>query len=355
MTASYSSAQAKSSSETRPDVASNAAANASPPELLDQVRQKCRLQHKSIRTESAYVDWIRRFILFHGKRHPREMGVAEVEAFLSHLAMDRNVAASTQNQAFSALLFLYRDVLDIALTNVQALRASRPARLPVVLSVEEVRCILDHMSHDMYGLIAELLYGTGMRLLECLRLRVKDVDFARGQIIVREGKGDKDRAVPLPQRVAHRLREQIEFVRRLHVQDVEEGQGRVYLPTAIREKYLAAELELDWQYVFPASRLSADPREPARDADNPRGLRRHHLHERAVQKSVRKAVLASRVPKKVTCHTLRHSFATHLLEDGKDIRTIQELLGHKDVSTTMIYTHVSTIGATGVKSPLDRL
>ncbi len=319
------------------------------PKLLDQVREKCRLLHYSIRTEEAYVNWIRKFILFHNRRHPSEMSGSEVETFLTHLAVQQHVAASTQNQAFSAILFLYKHVLERELAFVNSVRAKGPERLPTVLSVDEVRRVLDKMPRNSYGLMAELLYGTGMRLMECCRLRVKDVDFARNQLLVRGGKGGKDRAVPLPDRAAERLREQIERVRRLHEDDLAHGFGSVWLPSALRQKYPHADRELGWQYVFPSGRLSEDPREPT----GPK--RRHHVHESAMQKALRRAVLASGLTKRISCHTLRHSFATHLLDTGSDIRTVQELLGHADVSTTMIYTHVLQRGACGVRSPLDRL
>lgn len=283
-------------------------ATARPPKLLDQVAAKMRLLHYSKRTEEAYVDWIKRFILFHGKRHPREMGGAEVEQFLTHLAVERHVAASTQTQAFSAILLLYQKVLGIELANIDALRAKRPKRLPVVLAVEEVRAILAEL--DGIDLVqAELLYGAGLRILECCRLRVKDVDLARRQIIVREAKGDVDRAVPLPQRVGPRLREQVEHVAKLHSRDVRAGHGRVWLPHALREKYPAANRELGWQYLFPSSRLSFDPRA----AKEPREKMRHHRSESLLQKRVKLATLAAGISKKVSCHTFRHSFATHLL------------------------------------------
>jgi len=319
-----------------------------PPRLLDQVAAKARMLHYSIRTEQAYIDWIRRFILFHNKKHPREMGAPEIEAFLSHLASERNVTASTQNQAFAALLFLYQKVLQIELPRIHALRAQRPERLPVVLSVEEVRSLLAALD-GIDRLMAELLYGAGLRLLECCRLRIKDVDFDRRQLIVREGKGDKDRAVPLPERTIPSLRQQIERVQKLHRRDLSQGNGRVWLPNALSVKFPGADRELRWQYLFPSSRLSVDPR----GTDGI--LRRHHRHESLLQKRIHQAALTVGLTKKVSCHTLRHSFATHLLEAGHDIRTVQELLGHADVSTTMIYTHVLQRGACGVQSPLDRL
>ena len=322
-----------------------------PPRLLDQVRRKLRLLHYSIRTEEAYVGWIRRFILFHGKRHPQEMGGREVEQFLTALAVERHVAASTQNQALAALLFLYQRVLEVPLDRLDAVRAKRPERLPVVLSVDEVRAVLGRMT-GVSRMMAELMYGSGLRLLEVCRLRVKDLDFERGQIVVREGKGGKDRVVPLPRSLRQGLLDQVGRVRERHLADLEAGHGRVRQPDALAEKLPGADRELAWQFLFPSSRLSLDPR--AEEADPPI-LRRHHLHENLVQKQVRKAVLAAGLTKRASCHTFRHSFATHLLEAGSDLRTVQELLGHADVSTTMIYTHVLQRGAAGVLSPLDRL
>jgi integron integrase len=343
------------------ELTSNADGNRRPPRLLDQVATKMRFLHYSIRTERAYVDWIRRYILFHNKRHPSEMGAAEIEAFLTHLAVEGKVTASTQNQAFSAILFLYQKVLGAELPNISALRARRPERLPVVLSVGEIRAIFSELD-GIDLLMAELLYGTGMRLLECCRLRVKDVDLERNQIIVREGKGDKDRAVPLPSRADRRLRDQIEHVRRLHRDDLKAGYGRVWLPHALKVKYGHADRELAWQYLFPANGLSTNPRPDDDVAVPKRNIQsaapekmRHHRHENSLQKRVKAAVRAAGITKNASCHTFRHSFATHLLEAGSDIRTVQVLLGHADVSTTMIYTHVLQRGASGVQSPLDRL
>ncbi len=317
------------------------------PKLLDRLRDACRVRHYSIRTEDAYHDWARRFILFHNKRHPAEMGAAEINQFLTHLAVVGNVAASTQNQAFSAILFLYQKVLEADPGVIAgAVRANRPRRLPVVLSRDEVRAVLGQMDGTP-RLIGLLLYGTGMRLLECLRLRVKDLDFTLHQVTVREGKGNKDRRTMLPTSVHRELMEQLQRVRELHDEDSRQGFGEVYLPHALARKYPNAARELKWQYVFPAARFSVDPRGG--------GKRRHHAHETAVGRAVTAAVRASGIAKKASSHTFRHSFATHLLESGADIRTVQELLGHEDVSTTMIYTHVLNRGATGTKSPLDSL
>ena len=321
---------------------------AQPPRLLDQVADKMRMLHYSIRTEEAYLDWIRRFILFHNKRHPRDLGPPEIEAFLTDLAVIGRVAASTQNQAFCALLFLYQRVLEVDLPNLHALRARRPERLPVVLSVDKVRAVLAELG-GIELLQTELLYGTGLRILECCRLRVKDIDFSRKQILVRDGKGEKDRVVPLPVRTERRIEEQIHHVKQTHDRDLRRGNGRVWLPYAFAQKFPSADTELPWQYLFPSSRLSINPRA------NDNVLRRHHRHENLLQKRVKAAVINARLTKKVSCHTFRHSFATHLLEAGHDIRTVQELLGHVDVSTTMIYTHVLQRGASGVQSPLDRL
>jgi integron integrase len=317
------------------------------PKLLDQVRGKIRLKHYSIRTEQAYVDWIKRFILHFGKRHPRELGAADVEAFLTHLAVAGNVAASTQNQAKSALLFLYREVLEMELPwldNVE--RAKVPKRLPVVLTRDEVHAVLSRLS-GTHWLIASLLYGAGLRIMEALRLRVKDVEFSRNEILVRDGKGFKDRVTMLPAALAAPLTEHLKRVKALHGQDLAAGRGAVFLPYALERKYPGSARDWAWQYVFPSANLSEDPRTGIE--------RRHHLQDQAVQRAMRQAVRDAGVAKPATPHTLRHSFATHLLEGGYDIRTVQELLGHADVSTTMIYTHVLNKGGRGVTSPLDRV
>ncbi|MBI3528806.1 MAG: integron integrase [Betaproteobacteria bacterium] len=313
--------------------------------LLDRVRDKIRLKHYSIRTESAYVDWVRRFVVFHHRRHPRELGPEHVEAFLSHLAVQRNVAASTQNQAKSALLFLYKEVLGSELPwldNVE--NAKRPQRLPVVLSRTEVDAVLGRM-HGTNGLIARLLYGSGLRIMEAVRLRVKDLDLESCEILVRDGKGAKDRVTMLPSSLVDPLRAHLVLVRELHAQDLAAGLPGVYLPYALDRKYPNAPREWAWQYVFPSDRLSTDPRSGLR--------RRHHVDEQNVQRAMRQALRDAGVAKPATPHTLRYSFATHLLQSGYDIRTVQELLGHSDVSTTMIYTHVLNRGGRGVVSPLD--
>jgi len=315
--------------------------------LLDQVRDQCRSRHYSIRTEEAYLKWIREFIVFHCKRHPSMMGATEISQFLSHLARERNVAASTQNQALSALLFLYRQVLNETIEWVENVeRAKKAQRLPVVFRREEVHAVLSHLRGEMW-LMSSLLYGSGLRLMECLRLRVKDVDFPRLQITVREGKGNKDRVTMLPKPLDEPLQRHLVRVKTLHEADLREGFGRVYLPFALARKYPNAEKAWGWQYVFPASKRSVDPRTGE--------TRRHHMAETALQKAVKEAIRRAGIHKPGSCHTLRHSFATHLLEDGYDIRTIQELLGHADVQTTMIYTHVLNKGGKGVKSPLERL
>jgi len=315
------------------------------PRLLDQVRAAIRVRHYSRRTEDTYVHWIRRFILFHAKRHPQEMGEREVTAFLTYLAVNKNVAASTQNQALAAILFLYQKVLEMKLDWLEdVVRARRPKRLPVVLSRDEVARLLNALQ-DIPQLIARLMYGTGMRLLEALRLRVKDVDFARRQVIVRAGKGDKDRYTVLPEALIEPLQTHLQKVQALHTSDLANGFGSVQLPFALARKYPNADREWGWQYVFPSGKFST--------ARGDSVLRRHHLDEKNLQRNIRQAVERCRFGKPVSSHTLRHCFATHLLESGYDIRTIQELLGHKDVSTTMIYTHVLNKGGRGVVSPLD--
>jgi integron integrase len=317
------------------------------PKLLEQLRDRMRISHYSIRTEDAYADWVRRFILFHQKRHPREMGPAEIKSFLNHLAVDRHVSASTQNQAKAALLFLYRHVLEIDLPWLhEVIQAKAKRRLPVVLNPSEVRVLLDQMEGTM-ALVVRLLYGTGMRLMEGLRLRVKDVDFERREVLVRDGKGGKDRVTTLPESLVQPLKAHLEKVRALHERDIAEGFGEVYLPDALAEKFRAAPRAWGWQWVFPSALRSVDPRTGI--------LRRHHLHAESVQKAVRMAARAGELVKPVSPHVLRHSFATHLLQGGYDIRTVQELLGHKDVETTMIYTHVLNRGGRGVESPLDRI
>lgn len=319
------------------------------PRLLDLVRTRLRTLHYSKRTEEAYIGWLTRFIRFHGLQHPRDLGGPDVERFLSYLATERHVAASTQNQALAAILFLYKHVLARELPALNAVRAKRPQRLPVVLGAGEIRSLISHLPRDPVALMVELLYGTGMRVLECCRLRVKDIDFDRNQITVREGKGDKDRMVPLPASLVTRLRDQLRRMENLHRDDVERGCGEVWLPGALAEKYPQAATDIRWQYVFPSARLSIDPR----GTDGAR--RRHHVDETTLQKAVRRAANRAGITKKVGCHAFRHSFATHLLESGADIRTVQTLLGHADVSTTQIYTHVLRRGACGVVSPLDRL
>lgn len=316
------------------------------PKLLDQVRELLRIKHYALRTEEAYVNWIRRFILFHNKRHPRDMGTPEIRAFLAHLATEDNVAASTQNQALAALLFLYREALHQELDplDLDAIRAQKPQRLPTVLTRAEVQKVLAQLTGEPL-LMARLLYGSGLRLMECLRLRVKDVDFELRQITVREGKGDQDRVTMLPQAIIPALQEHMVHVRALHNRDLEQGHGCVYLPNALARKYPNACTEWGWQYVFPSDRISKDPRSNV--------LRRHHIHESSLQKAIRAAAQAAGMIKPVSPHTFRHCFATHLLEAGYDIRTVQELLGHKDVKTTMIYTHVLNRGGLAVRSPLD--
>jgi len=317
------------------------------PRLSERAREAMRLRHFSRRTEEAYLGWMRRYYEFHGRRDPVDLGAEHVTAFLNALAMRKRVAASTQNQALAALLFLYRDVLGIQLPWLQDLvHAKTPARLPVVLTRDEVRGVLAQMDCEP-RLMATLLYGCGLGLLECCRLRIKDVDFGRNQITVRRGKGEKDRATMLPLSIKSELAAHLERVRAQHENDLLNGAGWVELPGALGKKLPSAGREWPWQWVFPATRLYVEGERGQK--------RRHHLHETVVQRAVRRAVLAARIQKRATCHTFRHSFATHLLEAGSDIRTVQELLGHKDVATTMIYTHVLNRGPAGVLSPADRL
>ena len=315
------------------------------PKLLARVRQEIRTRHYSIRTEEAYAGWVRRFVLFHGKRHPTEMGAAEIRAFLTHLAVEGQVAASTQNQALSALVFLYRHVLQQELDELgDVVRARRPARLPTVFTRDEVGRVLAVLQ-GRHALMAGLLYGSGLRLLECVRLRAKDLQWEPAQIVVRDGKGQKDRVTVLPARLVEPLRLHLRQVRRLHEDDLRAGYGEVFLPDALGRKYPGAARSWGWQYIFPAAKRSIDPRSGVE--------RRHHASEDGLQRAVRAAVRRAAIVKPGSCHTLRHSFATHLLEAGYDIRTVQELLGHQDVRTTMIYTHVLNRGGRGVQSPLD--
>jgi integron integrase len=330
----------------RPENADMQVGRGRTPRLLDELRRVLRVKHYSLRTEQVYVDWTRRFIRANGRRHPRDMGVAEVEAFLSQLAVQGKVAASTQNQALSALLFLYREVLGIDLPWLDGVtRTKRPARVPTVLSRDEVTQLLARMDGRPW-LLASLLYGSGLRLMEALRLRVKDVDFSRREITVRDGKGGKDRHTMLPRTLADPLRREVERARHLHEADLRAGFGVVWLPHALARKYPAAPREFGWQYVFPSAHRSRDPRDGQE--------RRHHFDDGMLSRALKKASREAGIAKPVSAHTLRHSFATHLLESGSDIRTVQELLGHKDVKTTQIYTHVLNRGGHGVTSPLDR-
>jgi integron integrase len=314
--------------------------------LLDQVRDAIRLKHYSYKTEETYVQWIRRYILFHNKRHPQDMGVPEIEAFLTHLATVENVAASTQNQAFCALLFLYRHVLQIPLDDpIDALRARRSGYLPTVLTPEEAQTVIQQMS-GVYRLLTLLLYGSGLRLREVLQLRIKDIDFTQHQLIIRDAKGGESRVTMLPDRVIKPLQYHLGLVKKIHQTDLNEGYGATLLPHALHRKDHSASRQWVWQYAFPASTRCRDPRTGA--------IVRYHLHESGLQKALKQAVRQSQIQKRVSCHTFRHSFATHLLQNGYDIRTVQELLGHKDVKTTMIYTHVLNRGGRAVISPLDR-
>jgi integron integrase len=313
--------------------------------LLDQLRDAIRAKHYSHRTEQTYLDWCKRYILYHNKRHPAEMGVPEIQAYITYLAIDRNVAASTQNQALSAILFLYRNVLikDIEFPT-DVIRAKKPQRLPTVLTKTEALAVIGRMQ-GVPKLMAQLLFGSGLRLMECLRLRVKDIDFANRQIIVRDGKGENDRAVPLPESIRLDLQVHTQKVKSLHQRDLQEGYGEVHLPYALERKYPNASREPGWQYLFPAKQRSVDPQTGK--------TMRHHVNESVLQRAIKQSVRLAKIDKPVSPHTFRHSFATHLLQNAYDIRTVQELLGHKDVKTTMIYTHVLQRGGLAVKSPLD--
>jgi integron integrase len=320
-------------------------ASPKPPKLLDRVRAEIRTRHYSIRTEQAYIDWIKRFIIFNGKQHPKDLGAPEVKAFLEDLAVNRLVSASTQNQALNALVFLYKQVLGEDFGDLgEVKRAKRPTRLPVVLTREEIQAIFLHMKGS-FRLMAQLLYGTGLRQMECIRLRVQDIDFGYRQIIVRDGKGQKDRITVLPVTLIAPLQEHLKWVKAVHERDRADGVEGVYLPDAISRKYPGAHKAWGWQWVFPSHHLSVDPRTGIE--------RRHHVHENGLHKAVKAAVRLARIDKRVSCHSFRHSFATHLLENGSDIRTVQELLGHADVTTTMIYTHVLNKPGVSVRSPLD--
>jgi len=313
--------------------------------LLVQIRHEIRLKHYSIRTEEAYIKWIKRFILHHGKQHPKDMGVNEIREFLTYLAVKKNVAASTQNQALNAIAFLYNAVLKKPMGEIgEIVWAKRPPKLPVVFTKTEVIQVFENLQGN-FNLIAGLLYGSGLRLLEALRLRVKDVEFSKNQIIVRDGKGGKDRVTMLPESIKEHFQLHLNKVKALHEEDVLEGFGEVYLPFALAGKYPNAPKEWAWQYVFPSHKRSIDPRSGK--------IRRHHTSETSIQRAVKSAIHKAKIHKNGSCHTLRHSFATHLLQDGYDIRTVQELLGHKNVNTTMVYTHVLNRGGKGVRSPLD--
>ncbi len=325
------------------DVPVPVAANS--PKLLDQVRLLMRSRHMAYATEKTYVHWIRGFIYFHRKRHPQDMGIAEIEAFLTHLAINRTVSPSTQRTALNALVFLYRELLQRDISDLNFRYAPKKPRIPVVLSREETERVFSSL-HGTHLLQAKLMYGTGLRVMECCRLRIKDIDFEQGEILVRDAKGGRERRTVLPSSLVPALRQQVDYAVKLHAADLAAGHGEVYLPYALARKYPAAPKLKAWQYVFPSTRLSTDPRDGK--------TRRHHIDETSVQRAVKKAVRAAEISKQASCHTLRHSFATRLLEQGYDLRTIQELLGHSDIKTTEIYTHVLNRGGRGVLSPLDQ-
>jgi len=317
------------------------------PKLLDILVEKIRVKHYSKSTEETYYYWSKSYILFHGKKHPKDMGKVEIEQFLTHLAVEKKVAPSTQNQAFNAILFLYREVLemDVSAFNIQSLRAKEKSRIPVVLSIEEVKQILTNIT-GVNNIITSLLYGCGLRIKEALRLRVKDIDFAYNNIYVYDSKSDTDRIVPLPLKLKDRLKQQIIRVQTLHAKDLRDGYGKVYLPHAISKKYSTAATDIKWQYLFPASKISYDKREDI--------TRRHHINDININRAIKKSISICDIHKRVTAHTFRHSYATHLLQNGTDIRSIQELLGHKSIETTMIYTHVvKELNKDTIMSPLD--
>jgi integron integrase len=317
------------------------------PKLLNQVRNALRTRHYSIRTEEAYLNWIKKFILFHKKRHPKEMSEKEINEFLTHLAVNKKVSASTQNQALCAIVFLYKHILNIELLDLNDITwAKKPQKVPEVFTQQEVQHVISHLK-EIHWIIGVLMYGTGMRLMECLRLRVKDIDFSSHKITIRSGKGEKDRITMLPELIVPALQNHLQQVKKQHDQDLKKGYGTVYLPYALEKKYPNANREWIWQYVFPSAKLSTDPRSNVKQ--------RHHLDEASIQRAVKKAIRQAGIRKHASCHTLRHSFATHLLESGYDIRTVQELLGHEDVNTTMIYTHVLKKGVLGVRSPADMM
>ena len=317
----------------------------SKPKLLGQLRDAIRTKHYSMKTEEAYVHWTKRFILFHNKRHPKEMGENEINQFITHLAVKDKVSASTQNQALCAIVFLYKQVFKIDIGDLgNVVWAKKPNRVPVVFTRSEAQAVLSQLT-GMNWLMGMLLYGAGLRLTECLQLRVKDIDFEYQQITVHNAKGAKDRVTPLPERIIEQLKQHLKYVKELHEKDLKDGYTSVYLPYALERKYPNVGKELGWKFLFPATQISTDPRTGIK--------RRHHIYETVLQKAVKQAVRKAGITKHASCHTFRHSFATHLLESGYDIRTVQELLGHKDVKTTMIYTHVLSKGGLGVKSPAD--